>query len=136
MLAFLAEAYLVAGDAGRARETAELAVATARRRHTPVYEIVAQLALARVLLATDGVAAATAIDAALDAATALMEATDARLYAPPIHVERARLARLRGDAAACERELDAARRLFIAMGAPARAERIAQEVALLGGSAG
>jgi len=104
MLAFLAEAYLVADDAGRARETAELAVATARRRHTPVYEITAHLALARVLLATDGVVDATAIDAALGAATALMEATDARLYAPPIHVERARLARLRGDAATCERE--------------------------------
>jgi adenylate cyclase len=128
MLAVLAQAYLVAGDAGRARETAEQAVATARRRHTPVQEITAHLALARVLLATDGAAAATAIDAALDAATALMEATDARLYAPPIHAERARLARLRGDAATCERELDAARRLFIAMGAPARAEQSAKEV--------
>ena len=103
-------------------------MATARRRHTPVYEIIAHLALARVLLATDGVAAATAIDAALDAATALMEATDARLYAPSIHVERARLARLRGDAAACERERDAAHRLFIEMGAPARAEQIAKEI--------
>jgi hypothetical protein len=79
-------------------------------------------------LATDGVAGGTAIDAALGAATALMEATDARLYAPSIHAERARLARLRGDAAACERDLDAARRLFIAMGAPARAEQIAKEV--------
>jgi tetratricopeptide (TPR) repeat protein len=127
-LAVLAEAYLVAGDADRARATAELAVATARRRHTPVYEITAQLALARVLLATDGAAAAEAIDPALGAATALMEATDARLYAPSIHVERARLARLRGDAAACERDLDAARRLFIAMGAPARAEQIAKEI--------
>jgi ATP/maltotriose-dependent transcriptional regulator MalT len=128
MLASLAEAYLVAGEADRARETAELAVVTARRRHTPVYEIAARLALARVLLATDGVAGATAIDTALDAGTALMEATDARLYAPPIHVERARLARLRGDAAACEREIDAARRLFIEMGAPARAEQIAKEI--------
>jgi class 3 adenylate cyclase/tetratricopeptide (TPR) repeat protein len=128
MLASLAEAYLVAGDASRARATAELALATAGRRHTPVQEITAHLALARVLLATDGVAGATAIDAALDAATTLMEAADARLHAPPIHVERARLARLRGDAAACERELDAARRLFIAMGAPARAQQIAKEV--------
>ena len=80
------------------------------------------------MLATDGAAGATAIDAALGAATGLAEATDARLYVPSIHVERARLARLRGDAAACERELDAARRLFIAMGAPARAEQIAKEL--------
>jgi hypothetical protein len=127
-LALLAEAYLLVGDAARARETPswrwpQPAGGTLRSMRSPrIWRWPACSS------PTSGVAGATAIEAALDAATALMEATDARLYAPPIHVERDRLARLRGDAAACKRQLDAARGLFIELGGPARAEQVAQEV--------
>jgi hypothetical protein len=51
-------------------------------------------------------------------------------YVPFLHVERAELARLRGDEATRERELREAHRLFTEMGAPIRAEQVAQEIPL------
>jgi adenylate cyclase len=121
-LGFLATAYLGAGDSTRARERADEAVAVARRRKTALYEIVALLARARVLLATDGASPAVARD--LDDAARLVETTTARGYVPAIHVERARLAGLHGDGAAREQHLRDAHRLFAAMGAAARAEQV------------
>jgi hypothetical protein len=44
------------------------------------------------------------------------------------HVERAALARLTGDEAGRERELRAAQRLFLAIGAPIRAAEVAKEL--------
>ena len=127
-LATLAEAYLLAGEVVRARETADLAVSVARRRGTRLHEIIAHLARAHVLLATDSATDAPAIAATLDDAAALVDATAARGWAPPIHAARARLARLRGDEATCARELELARRLCIEMGAPARAEQLTWEL--------
>jgi hypothetical protein len=43
-------------------------------------------------------------------------------------VQRARLAALRGDQGTWARELRAAHRLFVAMGATPRAERLAREL--------
>ena len=68
------------------------------------------------------------IDATLSEAAALVSATEAQAYAPFIHVERARLARLTGDEAGRVRELREAHRLFSAMGAPIRAEQVAGEL--------
>ncbi|HXJ35767.1 MAG TPA: adenylate/guanylate cyclase domain-containing protein, partial [Candidatus Eisenbacteria bacterium] len=71
ILAFLADAHRGAGDLGRAREMADEAVAVARRRRTRIFEIVALLARARVLLAADG--PSPGVERDLDDATALIE---------------------------------------------------------------
>ena len=78
---------------------------------------------------TDGADGAAGIEAALRDAMALVEATEARAYAPFVHVERAALARLLGDETTRERELREAHRLFTEMGATARAEQVARELA-------
>jgi len=129
-LALLAEAYAGAGDAARARESAEQAVDCARQRQVPVWEIHALLARARVLRMTDGAASAPRIADDLRAAEALITRTEAHAYTPFVHEERAQLARLVGDAATCQRELHEAHQLFSAMGATGHAERLATELGL------
>jgi tetratricopeptide (TPR) repeat protein len=126
VVASLAEAYLACGDARRARASADEAVALARTRHT--FEVNAHLARARALLGSDGAAAAAEVEAALHDAEAVVERTEARAFAPLIHVERAELARLLGDEAAYQRELREAHRLFTEMGATPHAERVAKEL--------
>jgi class 3 adenylate cyclase/tetratricopeptide (TPR) repeat protein len=126
LLGSLAEAHRGAGDVARAREAADLAVATARRGGAAAMEVQGRLAQARVLLASDG--AAAEIEATLDAAATLVDATGARFFTPLIHAERAALARRGGDAAGWRRELEAAHRLFVEMGAARRAEQVALEL--------
>jgi tetratricopeptide (TPR) repeat protein len=126
ILAFLADARLGAGDLDGARERANEAVAVARARKTAIFEIVALLARARVLLATNG--AAPAVERDLDDATALVEQTTARGYLPDIHVERARVAALRGDAPERGRHLREAHRLLVEMGATVRASDVAEQI--------
>ena len=123
-LGSLAEAYLGCGDGARARATAEEAAAMACDRGAGLYECKARLALARVLLGTEGAAARTRITAVLDRACELIDETGARVYEPFIRMERAELARLTGDGPARERELREAHRLFTDMGAPIRAEQV------------
>jgi adenylate cyclase len=120
----LAEAQLGAGDAVAAA-TAATALELARRLHRPLSEIRAHLARARVLL-TDARGDPTAqARAALDQATALVDATGAAAFAPFIHLERARLAALDGDSAGRARALREAQRLFTEAGAPIRAQKVA-----------
>ena len=69
------------------------------------------------------------MQAALDAALSLVEETGAKSYLPLIHVERAALARANGDEATRQGELREAHRLFTEMGATARAEQVAREMA-------
>jgi uncharacterized protein HemY len=122
----LAEALHGAGDLGGARERAEEAVATARRRGTRAIEGAALLARARVAVATGDAASAAERD--LADAMACVDETGAHRYRPLIHVERARLARQRGDEPGRERELREACRLFAEMGATARSARIESEL--------
>ena len=61
-------------------------------------------------------------------ATAVIEATEARVFTPQVHVERAALARVLGDEATHQRELREAHRLFTEMDATARAEQVAREL--------
>ena len=126
-LSLLAEAQLANGEPDRARATANEAVAAAHQ--TPLFECVARLALARVLLRTDGAGARDAVHAALTRAEVLVDETGANAYAPLIHLERAELARLIGDGPARERQLREAQRLFVEMGATARAQQLARDVA-------
>jgi hypothetical protein len=128
MLAILAEAELGAGEAERARRTAIEAIETAERRSTLLQELFARLALAKVLLAAGDASEAEAIASQLERALALVERTGARTLKPFIAIGLARLARLRGDEMKRQRELREAHRLFLEIGAPIRADQIAQEL--------
>jgi class 3 adenylate cyclase/tetratricopeptide (TPR) repeat protein len=126
VLAFLAEACAGLGDCARAREAAAEAIAIADREGVRSGQI--QISLARVLRSADGLAAEQEIEAALDRTLERVEETGSRVYVPPVHEERAELARLRGDDATRERELREAHRLFIEMGATGHAQRVAREL--------
>jgi ATP/maltotriose-dependent transcriptional regulator MalT len=125
ILARLAEAHLGAGDLSGAREYADEAVAASRRYGTRIYEVAALLARARVGIAEGG--ASPAVERDLAEALAGITETGAERYRPLIHLERAHLARRRGDVAARERELREADRLFRAMGATAHAAQAAAD---------
>jgi class 3 adenylate cyclase/tetratricopeptide (TPR) repeat protein len=112
----LAEARLVAGDLPGARTAVEHGFAALREANGPRPRL--ELAQGRVLRASGNFSAAAE---ALDRASALVETSGARVYAPFIHLERAALARLRGDDETYQAERTEARQLFIAMGAPGRA---------------
>jgi tetratricopeptide (TPR) repeat protein len=125
---FLAEAYAYSGDAERALRMAEEAVAGARQRGVVVLPL-AQLALARVLLLTKGLASRGAIEAALEEASRLARQMELKMLPPFLCVERAELARLAHDETTRQRELREAHRLFLEIGAPIRAEQVAKELA-------
>ncbi len=129
VLAILADLQLGRGDLPRARAAAEEGVALARQMGTATREVQCQLALARLLRGAEGAAGAGAIAAALDRAFTLVCQTGARRYEPHVYLERAELARLRGDGGGWARELGGAQRLFADMGAAARAEQVAHELA-------
>ena len=60
----------------------------------------------------------------------LVEETNGRSIEPQLLEERARLAELLGDDAACERGLRDAQRLYVEIGAGGHAERLAEELGL------
>jgi class 3 adenylate cyclase/tetratricopeptide (TPR) repeat protein len=124
----LAEAYALAGQPERALETAERALALVRAFRMPAFIALTLTLRARVLRIAQGAEARNAIDAALSEAEALVETTGIRAWQPFLHVERAELAGLLGDAAARERELREAYRLFSEMGAAGHAARLAAEL--------
>jgi len=125
----LAEVYLHQGKGSLARATAEEAIALARRHHARLAECYAHLALARVLLGTEGARGASAIASALARALALAEETGAAAAEPFIRLEEARLAQATGDEVTRQRKLGAAQRFFTTIGAPLRAEQVARELA-------
>jgi class 3 adenylate cyclase len=129
LLASLAQALLAAGELDRARAIAEEGVAAGQRIGTPLYEVEAQLALARVLLRQRGGDAAPAVRSALERTEALLRETGAKNFQAFVHLERAELARLGGDPASWRRELATAERLFREMGATRRAEALAASLA-------
>jgi hypothetical protein len=104
-------------------------VAGARQR-APSFQPLAQLALARVLLRTKGLAARSVIEAALEEASRITRQMQFKVFEPFACLERAELARLYGDEATCERELREAHRLFTEIGAPIRAAEVAKELGL------
>ena len=132
-LSSLAQAYLGSGDVERARKTAEEALRIARERGSRHHELNAHIALVRALLASEGAAAATAIEASLATALELVRETGGKTLEPQVLVERAHLARLRGDAAACERDLREAQRLFRNIGAGAYAGQVGAQLESLSG---
>jgi adenylate cyclase len=132
ILAHLAEAYLGLGQEHQALATAEEAIRAARDRGTKLHECDAQLALARILLHTEGASAQERIEAVLADVSRLVEETGARVHEPFIRVEYAELARLLGDKATRQRELREAHRLYNEMGAAGYAERVAGQLESVG----
>jgi tetratricopeptide (TPR) repeat protein len=128
VLATLADIHLGRGDLPRARVAAAEAVALASQMGTLAWEIRCQLALARVLRGGEGTAASGAIATALDRSLDIVRETGMRRYEPYVHLERAELARSRGDRGAWAGELGEAQHQFSDMGAAARAEALAREL--------
>ena len=131
--AALAQSYAGLGELERARALAEQAIAVAEAgRGQFQQEIEARLALARILFAERDPALNDAIEASLTRALEVA-AKGVKAYEPIIRLEIAELASRRGDEGERERELREAQRLFAEIGAVARADRVADELALLPG---
>jgi tetratricopeptide (TPR) repeat protein len=131
-LAGLARAHLGAGDLAAARARAEEAVAAGESRRTRFAACEAYLALGEVLVAHDDREAWAAAEHALTKALAGVGETGAATSEPFVHMALAALARRRGDRPAERRELETARRLFLAIGAPARADATARALEATG----
>jgi tetratricopeptide (TPR) repeat protein len=128
LLANLADATLGAGDVGGARAIAEKGSQVGAQRRTRVGEGLAQLSLARSLLAPERNLHRRLAENALGRVDTLIGETAALILAPPLRVERAKMARLLGDEGTWAHELREAHRLYTAMGATGHAERLAQEL--------
>jgi class 3 adenylate cyclase/tetratricopeptide (TPR) repeat protein len=127
-LSMLGESYLGLGDPERALALVEQAVAISRAQGAVHDEGVAQLAVGRVLLGSAGPAAGARIEAAFDRTLELARRRGATSVEPFVRVELAELARQRGNGEGCELELREAHRLFTAIGATGRAERLELEL--------
>jgi tetratricopeptide (TPR) repeat protein len=121
----LAEAFLAAGDAASARTVADRCIAD---RDTWVYELRAHLSRSRVLRALDGAGARGEIEATLERAQQLLELSGARVFAPFIVEERARLSEVIGDVEAAQRLLHEALRVFDEVQATGHVERLTREL--------
>jgi hypothetical protein len=126
--AHLAEAY-AHSEPDRALRTAEQAVTRTRQRCLGLLPY-AQLALARVLVRTKGLAARGAIETALEELSQTIGQMGVKMFEPFVCLERAELARLTGDDAARQRELRQAHQFFTEMDAPLRAAEVAKELGL------
>jgi class 3 adenylate cyclase/tetratricopeptide (TPR) repeat protein len=120
-LAVLAECHAGLGELERARDGAAEAAEVARRQGHVIWEAYASVALARVLLACGEL---DDVEPALDRALRQARRSRTRIFEPLIHVERAALARARGEAARADRELLDAKRLFSEVGAREQAARL------------
>jgi class 3 adenylate cyclase/tetratricopeptide (TPR) repeat protein len=129
-LAFLAASHLGLGELERAKEAAAEGVERARSRGHVEGEMQACLVQVRVLLASEGTAARSEIEGALDRELELVGRTGARVNEPQVHVRLAELAGELGDEVGRLRELREAHRLFCEIGAEGHAERIAGELAV------
>jgi class 3 adenylate cyclase/tetratricopeptide (TPR) repeat protein len=125
----LARAWLGRGDPQRAVQLAEQAIASARRAGARRSEADAQVALADVLLQSEGARAQRAIEGALARTLELSEQICYRILVPRVNELRAELLGALGHADAREHELREAHRLYREMGATGHAERLTRELA-------
>lgn len=124
----LAQAYMGLGDYQRAGDLLEEGVPLASRADTR-WEGQLQITRARWLRLSRGSSADEEIEGALDRAERSDEVAAAPSLLPLLHIERAELARLRGDAGAARVALQEAHRLCTEMGATGHADRLALELA-------
>jgi adenylate cyclase len=127
-LSWYALALVGAGEIRRAQENAKRALAVAQERGALLSVIDANFALARAANAEGDPDAA---DAFIAGAAEGVRDCGARAWEPLLALERAASARLRGDAAACERALREALRIAKELGADGHAERAAGELGSL-----
>ncbi|MFQ5513609.1 MAG: AAA family ATPase [Myxococcota bacterium] len=125
-LAILAEAQLGNGAITRALETAQRAVRVGQESGARVFELHGELAMVRVRLAMGDRDQADAISRSLENGFGLLDSTGARGLEPQLVEERGRLTQLLGDGAAARHELEAARRLYLEIGAEGRARQLAR----------
>jgi adenylate cyclase len=130
-LAWLSAAKLGRGDARAARSSAEEGVATARTQGGKFWELAAQRALARALLAGRSPASLERTGEVLERAMSLVYETGAMGYEPLIRLELAELARVRGDERSWERELRRAYRTLKQTGATGHVAALEAEFAEL-----
>jgi adenylate cyclase len=132
LVAALARANLGAGHHDRARAAATEALALYERFPDSRFAgVIACVTAAHVLLRTGG--ASPEPIRALELAESLAAAIPDRFHEARLRLERAELARLRGDEVARRELLREAQRLFTEMGAAGHAARIAEELAGRGG---
>jgi tetratricopeptide (TPR) repeat protein len=127
---WLAEAHLGLEETDRALELAREGVEIAATGGLLPSEAFGRLVLGRVLLASGPDAAGEAGEQ-LAQALEICRRTGGRSLEPVIHVELAELARLGGDEATRERELQQAHRIFTEIGAAAHADRLAGDLETL-----
>jgi tetratricopeptide (TPR) repeat protein len=123
----LAEALLGTGDLDAAEARAREALELARLRRMRI-GFRGPLLLARIVARARGTTARAEVERLLEESVAYLEETGVTAWVPLLHEARAELERACGDAAAAERELREAQRLYAAMGATGHAERLAREL--------
>jgi adenylate cyclase len=127
-LALTGECYLGLGEPERARGLVTEGLQLARARRHLTDETYANLALARVLLGSNGTAARAEIEALLARVLELAHAEERTIYQPLVHVELAELAVQSGDHVGREQHLRRAHRLFTEIGATGQAKRLEPEL--------
>lgn len=123
-LTVLARALLARGDPVQARTAAEQAIDRALQGGLRLHEVPAQVTLAHILIATEGLRSRARIESVLDEARGVIEQTGAVVEEPLVRIELAELARLAGDEDTAEREIAEAARLLAKMGAGERSEAL------------
>ena len=108
----LAVAYAELGRFDEALEASSRGLELVRSLGFPVFMALALTMDARVVRTVQQAAGREAVEASLDEAEALVQRTGIRGWQPFIHVERAELAAVLGDAQGREREMREAQRLF------------------------
>jgi class 3 adenylate cyclase/tetratricopeptide (TPR) repeat protein len=124
VLATRARAQIGLGKFESARTDAAAAVTAAVRCGTRYYEVLARLEFARALLAEPVPLRPEQARTELDQAQSIVEALGLRALLPHIELARADLAQALGDGDAVRSALATARRLFLDVGAYARAEQV------------
>ena len=133
-LAILAVAHARIGERDEALQLAEAARAAEQESGGILRLPRVELAFARVLLETEGAGRESEISSALTRAQEAAETMEALPLQAEIAEEWSRLARVRGDGAACEQQLREAYRLYTVMGATGHAERVGRELESLEGA--
>ena len=128
ILAFLADAHLALDEHSEALAAAREGTERGRNGGCIYFEASAQIALAKVLIATGGAEARAEIEAALDRAEKLVASIEARSLSPRILELRGRLAAALGDTTASEQTLREALDLYREIGATGHAERLGLEI--------
>jgi adenylate cyclase len=126
---YLALAHARRREPDLARGFAEQSLASARRLHSPMIEINAGFLLGSLLSGSAAAPDRERSEQLLAEAEALAERSGIESFRPVFALERARLAGRRGDAEERRRLLLEAQRLYVAMGATARAEEVARRLA-------